>query len=301
MKVSVYIIGVLFLITNCVSQSKYEDLKKELDSYKDKEKNLSEELGASKQKEKALEDELDASKQKERNLEEELREKAKRTAELEASLSVTKDKNSQIEKAIGELKNQNSEKDEAIKKRDDEIRLALEEARKRNLETEKRLKEYKDLLSRFKSFMDSGNLKIKMVDGRIHVVMPSDILFASGQADLNESGLKTIKEVTKILVSIPEKKYQIEGHTDNVPIKTRHFPSNWELASARSLNVIKEMTKAGMPPERISGASFAEYKPVSPNTSGMGKALNRRIDIVILPDLSQLPGYEELQKINNTK
>ena len=82
----------------------------------------------------------------------------------------------------------------------------------------------------------------------------------------------------------------------NVAIATGIFPSNWELASARAVNVVKTMIENGMPAERVSAASFAETSPARPNTTAEGKAANRRIAIVVVPDLSSLPGYEELQK-----
>jgi chemotaxis protein MotB len=98
------------------------------------------------------------------------------------------------------------------------------------------------------------------------------------------------------LSAIPDRKFQVEGHTDNVPIRTEQFPSNWELASARALTVLKTMVDAGMPAARVSAASFGDSKPAASNDSSDGKAQNRRIEIVVVPDLSTLPGFEELQK-----
>ena len=98
------------------------------------------------------------------------------------------------------------------------------------------------------------------------------------------------------LSTIPERRFQVEGHTDNVPIKTAQFPSNWELAAARALIVTKTMVEAGLPGERVSAASFGESKPAVSNDTPDGKAQNRRIEIVVVPDLSTLPGFDELQK-----
>ena len=181
------------------------------------------------------------------------------------------------------------------------MKEALKEASERKKEVEKRLAEFRKLISRFKSLTDAGELSIQIKDGRMVVVLPSDVLFNSGSANLSSKGTQTIQKVAKLLVSIPDKQFQVEGHTDNVPIRSARFPSNWELASGRALTVLKIMVDAGMPENRISAASFADTKPVASNSTEEGKALNRRIDIVVIPDLSLLPGYEELQRYSQEK
>lgn len=176
---------------------------------------------------------------------------------------------------------------------------ALKKESERKKEVEKRLAEFRKLISRFKSLTDAGELSIQIKDGKMVVVLPSDVLFKSGSARLSKKGNETIKKVAQVLISIPEKQFQVEGHTDNVPIRSERYPSNWELASARALNVLKIMKTAGMPENKISAASFGETKPVESNDSKQGRSANRRIDVVVVPDLSQLPGYEELQRVSN--
>ncbi len=182
-----------------------------------------------------------------------------------------------------------------------QMRDALAEASERKKEIEKRLSEFRKLVARFKTLTDAGELSIMIRDGRMVVVLPSDVLFSSGSSTLSAKGSETVKKVAQLLVSIPDKQFQVEGHTDNVPIRSSQFPSNWELASGRALRVLKIMVDAGMPSQRISAASFADTKPVGSNQTAQGKALNRRIDIVVIPDLSSLPGYEELQKYSEPK
>src|SRR5690606_2968943 len=179
-----------------------------------------------------------------------------------------------------------------------EMKVALSEMKERRAETEKRIKEYTDLIRRFKSLIDTGKLSVKIVDGRMVVVLGSDILFSSGSSMLSEQGLKSIQEITRVLASIPNRKFQIEGHTDNVPIKTAKYPSNWELAAARALTVVNTMVANGMAKNRISAATFADARPVADNKTPEGKQANRRIEIVVVPDLSQMPGFEELNKIS---
>ncbi len=179
----------------------------------------------------------------------------------------------------------------------EEMRAALAELSRRKAAAEARIGEFRTLLERFAKLIDAGKLRVKMVDGRMVVELASDVLFASGKANLSEDGQAAIDEVAGVLATIPERRFQIEGHTDNVPIRSAAYPSNWELASARSLTVLKRMVEGGMPPERISAASFGEFKPAKPNDTPEGKAANRRIEIVVLPDLSSLPGFDELNQV----
>ena len=130
------------------------------------------------------------------------------------------------------------------------------------------------------------------------VVLATDILFASGSASLSKDGKAAIGEVGQVLASIPKRSFQVEGHTDNVPIASAQYPSNWELAAARAITVLKSMVESGLPGERISAASFGDTRPVASNDSKETKAQNRRIEIIIVPDLSQLPGFEELKALD---
>ena len=177
----------------------------------------------------------------------------------------------------------------------EEMKSALEELRKKKLESDARVAEFRSLTDKFKALSDSGALKVKIIDGRMVVVLSSDVLFETGQSILNNKGNEAIKEVTKILASIRSRKFQVEGHTDTDGSEI----GNWRIAADRALNVVFLMKKSGMPVERVSAASYGQTRPTAPNDSPENKKLNRRIEIVVVPDLSKLPGYEELQKITD--
>lgn len=219
------------------------------------------------------------------SLEEEIRTLEKDLEEIKAALEEAKAKNTRLLQDKGQL----SKDVESMKQ-------ALAELEARKAEAERRIAAFRDLLARFQRLIDAGKLRVKIVDGRMVVELATDVLFASGSADLSADGKTAIVEVAGILAGIPDRSFQVEGHTDNVPIRTAQYPSNWDLAAARALTVVKTMCDAGMPPTRISAASFAENRPVGPNDSPEGKAGNRRIEIVVVPDLSSLPGFAELQK-----
>jgi chemotaxis protein MotB len=181
----------------------------------------------------------------------------------------------------------------------EDMSLAMAELNRSQQEADKRIAEFRALLKRFGDLIDAGKLKVKIIDGRMIVEMATDVLFSSGSAKLSKEGEEAVIEVTGILASIPTRKFQIEGHTDNVPIKSAKFPSNWHLAAARALSVVDTMLEAGMPAQRVSAASFGETRPSTQNETREGRQVNRRIEIVILPDLSLLPGFDELQQMGN--
>lgn len=160
---------------------------------------------------------------------------------------------------------------------------------------EAQLKSYKELLADFKPLVDRGVLKIEVVDGRITLGMASDVLFASGSAELSASGKDNISEITALLSKrVGDRDFQVEGHTDSEAINTAQYPNNWYLGAARAIAVTQYMVARGFPEDHISAASFADNAPVSSNGSDGGRAQNRRIEIVLLPELSELPGYKRL-------
>ncbi len=180
----------------------------------------------------------------------------------------------------------------------DQMRGALAVAAQREREAARRVAEFKDMLVRFKSLIDAGTLQVRVVDGRMVLTLPMDILYASGSAKLSKAGHEALLAVGKGLATIPERRFQVEGHTDDVPIRTPSYPSNWELAAARALGVVRALLEGGVTPQRISAGSFAEYRPTAANDGDANRARNRRIEIVLVPELTGLPGYDELQRLS---
>ncbi len=124
----------------------------------------------------------------------------------------------------------------------------------------------------------------------IHVV--ESALFESGQAVLKPGALAMLDRIAEEIKDLPNQ-IRVEGHTDNRPIATARFPSNWELSSARATAVVRYLIdKHGFSPEKLSALGFGEYRPLAPNDSDDNRAKNRRVDIVILTD--NLSKYEPL-------
>jgi len=144
---------------------------------------------------------------------------------------------------------------------------------------------YEEVIGRFRSLIDGGQLSVVIDRGRMVIELPQDILFPSGSATLSADGTRTLREVASVLSSLEGRAFQVEGHTDNVPISTAQFPSNWELSSARALSVVRILIQGGVSPENVSGAGYGEYQPVASNDDRDSRRLNRRIEIVMLPNL----------------
>ncbi len=277
------------LLTGCVTQGTFDAMQKDRDGLKadlDRAKAENTELAAKlEQTSKDLGDRIAAVKA-------ELEAASASLAKTQAELDSTAKAKSALEGDKSSMLKDKSRLQASI----EEMKAALADLSKRKAEADARIAEFKNLLGRFKALIDAGKLQVKIVDGRMVVALASDVLFASGSAKLSKDGEASIAEVAKLLAGIPERKFQVEGHTDNVPMKTAQYPSNWELAAARALTVVKTMVEAGLPAERISAAAYGEHKPARPNDSQEGKAANRRIEIVVVPDLSSLPGFDELKR-----
>lgn len=122
-----------------------------------------------------------------------------------------------------------------------------------------------------------------MIDMRGLVIRLNDaILFDSGSADIKKQSEDTLIEVASLLNTV-DNFIRIEGHTDNVPISRSAYPSNWELSTARAVNVVKLfINKCNYPPNKLIAVGYGEFKPVADNTTTEGRTKNRRIDIIIL-------------------
>lgn len=113
------------------------------------------------------------------------------------------------------------------------------------------------------------------------ISLGDSLVFEKGSATINEKSKKILLDFSKVLKSTTNY-IRIEGFTDNLPIHTNQFASNWELASQRAINVVKNLISNGVEPERISAVSFGEYRPSLPNNSEDNRGKNRRVDIVII-------------------
>jgi chemotaxis protein MotB len=117
----------------------------------------------------------------------------------------------------------------------------------------------------------------------INIELKEAILFDTGKAHLRDDSVGVLSKINEIIGKVSAKVI-VEGHTDNLPIKTEQFPSNWHLSSARAMSVLDYflVTKGQKNPERFSAQAYGEYSPIAPNDSAEHRAMNRRVNIIIL-------------------
>lgn len=122
--------------------------------------------------------------------------------------------------------------------------------------------------------------KITQKEGLV-VTFSEKYMFDSGKADIYPEAKEVIKNISALLVDEPNR-ISIEGHTDNTPINTPEFPSNWELSTKRATNVLKYLLEElRFDPKRLTAAGFGEWHPVAPNDTAENKAKNRRVDLIV--------------------
>ncbi len=165
----------------------------------------------------------------------------------------------------------------------------LDTLRVQRAETEKRLAAFKDLTEKLQKMIDTGKLTVKTRNGVMVVALPAEVLFPSGSADLSEAGQLSVLEVGIILKGFSGRRFMVVGHTDDLPIKSTIYKDNWELSTGRALTVTKFLVKAGMDPKAVIAAGHGEYDPIESNKSKEGREKNRRIEIVLMPDIAELP------------
>jgi len=305
---------ILILLSSSCIVSKKDYVLKE-----DEARECSENLAGQVQENKALRDELSTCQG---DLDE-------RTASL-ANVSDERDllqNNLTVEQAVNEeLKSQNERLSDILQKKDisqsaviketmeiskqlqntnAELRekLAVREAEAKRLKSDKeaeldKLKAtYDELVGSLKGEIEAGEIQIRRMKDRLSVNLESKVLFDSGKADLKGSGIEVLRKVGAQLAKIEDKRIQIEGHTDNDPIGGKlkeKFPTNWELSANRALAVVHFLqSEVSIDAQKLSGAGYGEYQPAALNDTAEGKAVNRRIEIVLLPPYEQSSEAQE--------
>jgi chemotaxis protein MotB len=131
-------------------------------------------------------------------------------------------------------------------------------------------------------------ISFRLDEAGLAIILSGDILFDSGKADIKPGAYPVLDKLINIISDkVPGKNIGITGHTDNVPIKFSSWKSNWELSSARATNVLYYLESKGVSPDRLSAIGQGEYKPIASNETAKGRAMNRRVEIVILPEFEE--------------
>ena len=129
--------------------------------------------------------------------------------------------------------------------------------------------------------IDKDLINITQTEDWVEVEINSSMLYTSGSAELEDEALPVLRDLAGILQRYPNQ-LQVEGFTDNQPISTYLYPSNWELSAARAAGVVNLFTRSGVRPDRMSAIGFGEHRPIVPNSTAEGRRKNRRVVLVIM-------------------
>ena len=147
----------------------------------------------------------------------------------------------------------------------------------------------RDLTATLLPLVKSGQVRVTQNARGVSVEINASVLFDQGQALLQPEASEILQAVGGLLRNDPHR-VEVEGHTDDVPIASTVYPSNWELSAARASSVVRLFIDSGVVPARLSALGFAATRPVAPNTDPVGQARNRRVAVMILAALPETGG-----------
>ncbi len=143
----------------------------------------------------------------------------------------------------------------------------------------------KQLEESIEALDSDSEISVSYTDKGIVISLDESILFKSGSANINSEGLSILDNIASEILNHISNSIRVEGHTDSDPIQNEKYPSNWELSTARSVNVLKYLIESGkILPKRLSAAGYGESKRLFPNDTPKNKSKNRRVEIVISTD-----------------
>ncbi len=168
----------------------------------------------------------------------------------------------------------------------------MDELRRAHAQAEQRSELYRTLVSKLHGMIDAHTLAVDIRKGKMVVKLGDQILFDPGKAELKPAGEAALRQVASVLREIPDRDFLVAGHTDNRPIKASTYHSNWELSTARAVNVVQFLQTEGVDPRRLAAAGYSEFDPLGDNGAADSRALNRRIEVVLMPNLEELPSID---------
>jgi chemotaxis protein MotB len=202
-----------------------------------------------------------------------------------ADLDAKEAENEALKKRLAALESEKTGVSSALA----DAKKTMEDLLRAQAQAEARAAQFRTLVERFRKMTESGKLKVEIRDNRMIVSLGDRILFDPGKTQVKKEGAETLKQVTAILKEVQGRDFQVAGHTDNAPIKSARYRSNWDLSTARAVEVVNFMIASGMESGRLSAAGYSDQAPVASNDSPDGRSSNRRIEITLMPNLDDLP------------
>jgi chemotaxis protein MotB len=184
----------------------------------------------------------------------------------------------------GEMKSSGAEKKEE--------KAELEEEEIERQAFLKDQEELKEIQKKVNEYIKTNNLEVqfvtKLTDEGLLLTIRDNVLFDSGSANVNRNDVDVARELSELLEMNPPRNIIISGHTDNVPIRNAEYDSNWELSVMRAVNFMKLILQnKDLNPQWFSAKGFGEFEPVGDNATADGRALNRRVEVLILPRVTE--------------
>ena len=164
------------------------------------------------------------------------------------------------------------------------LRTALERIERLENLAKKQRAVFQRLENALASLVKAGKLQVAIVRGQFTLQLRDKILFDTGQSYLKKDGKETIAEVARALAALPGRRYQVAGHTDSIGGEA----GNWKLSAERAWSVTKTLIKGGVSSEALSFAGYGQFQPTASNDDDETRAQNRRIEIVLIPDMEEL-------------
>jgi chemotaxis protein MotB len=267
------------MVMKSTHQKEMNKLKAEISDLEDNLTSLDKNLAVEKAKSQTLESNLNSTNtnllsatREGSQTKEQLRQSQRETAACQRELAM-------LEAKKGKLSN--------------DLQAALDRVAKLEKVAAEREQIFKNLLVSLKGMLDAGTAKVSIIRGMLTVQLAEKVLFDLNKADLKPEGMRAITELTGIIRDLQGRRWQIAGHTDS----TGPAELNWRLSSQRALSVILFMISQGMPPEQLSAAGFGQYAPVADNDTSENRGLNRRIEVILVPNLEEL----ELMGVGKTE
>lgn len=152
----------------------------------------------------------------------------------------------------------------------------------------------RDVMAAFDPLLKNGQVRISQSNLGVRVEIDASLLFAPGQAVLQEESSRVLESVAQVLKNV-DHAIQVEGHTDNIPIVTEKFPSNWELSAVRASSVVRLLIDNGVEAVRLTAVGYGENRPLEPNDSEDGRKHNRRVTVMILSTALDTPANSSYQ------
>jgi chemotaxis protein MotB len=254
------VVGTILLsLMACVSKSKFVDLEGNLAATQKQVEEKNRQIQKLDETRKAQENKIAA-------MENQLQERQTRLQELDA---------------------QRQALDNELQQRNDELQKKEQALRDKERIIEEMASTRKRIEDSLKGQIASKQVKLETLEGKLKITFVDKILFNSGSAQINPEGQQTLLSLADTLKQAPEQLIVVEGHTDNVGVGEalqKRYPTNWELSTARATSVVRFLQdKAGIEPTRLSAAGYSFYKPVADNDTEEGRAQNRRIEIILVP------------------